>query len=165
MSNNCISKCYKSNVQGINPSFLNSKTSKNAFCFDDILNRDSIKDCDLINDNTNSLLLPTMNFNESIVLKLVYNIDNWTTCLDYCSKYKNILLKNTLKRIIEYSWISFFSSYKVNIDNIINIYYIYLEISKNVMSKDEISKKLYTIKNLDLDEKKILIKLSETFEK
>ena len=166
-NNNCISKCYNTNTYGINPIFLNTKKDKKPFCFDNILNRESISNCEnnLQNTNNEEYLLPRLNFNESIVLNLVYDINNWTTCLDYCIKYKNIINKNTLKRIIEYSWISFYSTYKVNINNINKIYFIYL--NKNIdnkMNKEIIAKHLYDIKNLDLDIEKLKIKVLETFE-
>ncbi len=166
-NNNCISKCYNPNTYGINPTFLNTKKDKNLFCFDNILNRESISKCKNISQNTNKeqYLLPRLNFNESTVLNLVYDINNWTICLDYCIKYKNIINKNTLKRIIQYSWISFYSTYKVNIDNINEIYFIYLKIIDNEMNKEIIAKHLYDIKNLNLDIEKLNIKLYETFEK
>jgi len=166
-NNNCISKCYNPNTYGINPIFLNTKKDKNLFCFDNILNRESISKCKNISQNINKeqYLLPRLNFNESTVLNLVYDINNWTTCLDYCIKYKNIINKNTLKRIIQYSWISFYSTYKVNIDNINEIYFIYLKIIDNEMNKEIIAKHLYDIKNLNLDIEKLNIKLYETFEK
>jgi len=164
MSNNCISKCYKSNENGINPISLEYKSHKSDFCFDNILDKNSINKCDINTNNYNEkLLLPKLNFNELTVLNLVYNIDNWTTCYDYCNKYKNTISENTLSRIIEYSWISFLSTYKVNIDIIVDIYYIYLKIKNKNFTKEEIAKKLYNIKNLD--SKNYFVTLSETFEK
>ena len=166
MSDNCISKCYKSNENGINPVSLEYKKNKSPFCFDNILDNNSINKCDInFSDFNEKILLPKLNLNELKVLKLVYDIDNWTTCHDYCNKYKSTLSENTLSRILEYSLISFYTSYKENIDIIVDIYYIYHEIKNIKISKEEISKKLYNIKNLNLDAKNIFQKLSETFEK
>ena len=167
VDNSCISKCYKANTYGNNLIFLNAKKEKHAFCFDNILNKESTSKCDTTSQNINKeqYLIPKLNFNESTILNLVYDIDSWTTCLDYCNKYKNTISKYTLKRIILYSWISFYSTYKVNIDNINEVYFIYLNIMGNKISKENIAKHLYSIKNLDLDINKKIIKLSETFEK
>tara|TARA_B100000902_G_scaffold322827_1_gene316321 strand:- start:766 stop:1260 length:495 start_codon:yes stop_codon:yes gene_type:complete len=164
MSDNCISKCYKTNENGINPVSLEYKKNKSSFCFNNVLDKNSIINCDINSSSYNDkLLLPKLNLNELKILKLVYNIDNWTTCYDYCNKYKNTISINTLSRILEYSWISFYTSYKVNIDIIIDIYYTYFEIQNKKLTKEDIAKKLYNIKNLDLDPKNIFLKLSETF--
>jgi hypothetical protein len=118
-----------------------------------------------INNTYDYFTIPGFKFNESIVLNLIYDINSWKTCLEYCNKYKNTIHKNTIKRIITYAWVSFYSTYKVNIDNITNIYLIYLQILNIEFTKEDIAKKIYEIKKLDLNINEINYKLFKTFEK
>jgi len=97
------------------------------------------KNCSLYENSD----LVSFDLDENKILELVYEINSWHNCLDYLNKYKNTINKNTIVRIINYSWIAFYSTYKMNMDIIIDIYTFYLiQIGKS-RERNDISKKIY----------------------
>jgi hypothetical protein len=147
MNNKCISKCFDKNTYGLNPSSLNlKKDNNNNFCFDSLFDEESLSTCEI---NNEQILFPILNLNEKEILKLVYDISSWQDCIEYFMKYKNIINKKTIERIINYSWISFFDTYKVNIDHIIEIYSLYLSFYNIKINKDLIKDKIYELKKLN----------------
>ena len=106
-----------------------------------------------LNLDKENYLLPALNLNEKIILNIVYNINNWDEVLYYINKYKNLLNKRTLNRIIKFSWYSFYDTYKINLNLIINIYEIYYKIiNKNPKNIDNI---IYYLKNNNLKKTEI----------
>ena len=106
-----------------------------------------------LNLDKENYLLPALNLNEKIILNIVYNINNWDEVLYYINKYKNLLNKRTLNRIIKFSWYSFYDTYKINLNLIINIYEIYYKIiNKNPKNIDNI---IYDVKNNNLKKTEI----------
>ena len=163
-NNKCISKCFDANKMGFNPIYLNFKKEKTPFCFDNVLDQFSTSDCDL-NKSKENYLIPQLNFDENLILRIVYDIKNWIECLNYCKKYKKTISKYTLRRIITFSWISFVSLFKVNLDNIVDIYQIYVDVNNLSFSRKEISEIVFSIKKYELDGRLISSKLFEMFEK
>jgi hypothetical protein len=140
---NCKSKCYDKNTIGVNPSYLNEKKESFDFCFDDIFNEKSTSKCTSSNYN---LFIPNLNTNTKQILNQIYDIKNWEDSYNYINKYKNISNKYTLERIIKYSWESFYDSYKINMDYIIQIYALFFEKIKKNIKIDKIKEIVYKIK-------------------
>lgn len=164
MSNNqCVSKCIDPDKFGFNPIYLNFKKEKTPFCFDNVLDKFSTSNCDMIKSKEN-YLIPQLNFSEQLILKIVYEITNWNECLNYCKKYKKTINKNTLKRIIKFSWISFITSYKVNLDKIIDIYQIYVDINNLNYNRKIISESLHSVKKMNSDPLLISSNLFDMFQ-
>ena len=139
----CKSKCYSKNTIGINPSFLNEKKESFDFCFDNILNEKSTLKCSTSNYN---LFIPILSIDSSQILNQIYDIENWKDCHNYFIKYQNIVNKYSLERILKFSWETFFDSYKINIDLIIEIYSIFLKkINKNVKI-EKVQEIIYNLK-------------------
>jgi len=142
----CKSKCYDKNTEGINPNYLNSQKKTFDFCFDNLLDENSVSKC---SSNNYNVFFPIINFNEKEVLNLIYDIKNWKDCNDYFLKFKNIINKKTIERIITYSWASFYETYKINIEYITEIYDIYLNLIGNNNDKNKIQDKIYELKKKD----------------
>ena len=139
----CKSKCFKKNTEGINPSYLNIKKKDFDFCFDNLLDQNSVIKC---TENDYDTFFPVINFNENDILNLIYDIKNWDDSKNYFIKFKNITNKKTIERIISYSWVSFFDSFKVNIDNIIHIYDAYFKLINFDIDISKIKDKIYELK-------------------
>ena len=139
----CKSKCFKKNTEGINPSYLNVEKKDFDFCFDNLLDQSSVKKC---RENDYNLFFPVINLNESDILNLIYDIKNWNDTKNYFVKFKNITNKKTIERIINYSWVSFFNSFNINIDNIIIIYETYFMLINKNIDLNNIKDKIYELK-------------------
>lgn len=140
----CKSKCFKKNTEGINPAYLNIEKKDFDFCFDNLLDQNSVLKCE---ENNYDIFFPVINLNETDILNLIYDIKNWDDSKNYFIKFKNITNKKTIERIISYSWISFFDSFKVNIDNIILIYKTYFKLINQNIELNKIKDKIYELKN------------------
>jgi hypothetical protein len=140
---NCKSKCFKKNTQGINPAYLNIEKKDFDFCYDNLLDEKSVKKC---KENDYDIFFPVINFKENDILSLIYDIKNWNDSKNYFIKYKNITNKKTIERIITYSWISFFDTFKINIDNIILIYETYFKLINKNIDLNTIKDKIYELK-------------------
>lgn len=139
----CKSKCFKKNTEGINPSYLNIEKKDFDFCFDNLLDQTSVIKC---KENDYNLFFPVINLNESDILNLIYDIKNWDDTKNYFIKFKNITNKKTIERIINYSWVSFFNSFNINIDNIIIIYETYFMLIDKNIDLNDIKNKIYELK-------------------
>ena len=141
--NNCKSNCFEKNTYGLNPLYLNKKKESYDFYFDSVFDEKSTSKYTSSNYN---LFIPNLNINLSQILKLIYDIKNWEDCYNYINKYHNIDNKFTLERIIEYSWVCFYDSYKINIDYIIKIYIFYFKKIKKNIKIDKIKEIIFNIK-------------------
>lgn len=139
----CKSKCYDKNTKGVNPTYLNLKKETFNFCFDNLLDENSTTKCE---SNDISMLFPIIDFSEKEILNMIYNIKNWQDSRNYFVKFQNITNKKTIERIISYSWISFYDSFKINIDIIIEIYDIYLKLIGKKIELNLIKDKIYELK-------------------
>ena len=162
MDKKCISQCYNNNTKNINPTYLNFKCEKFNFCFDDILNKESTAKC---NNNDITSLLPIINLEENNILELVYKIKSWEDCNNYIKKYQNLSNKKTIERIINYSWISFFEKYKVNIDLIIEIYSIFSRYFDLKIDNNKIKENIYKLKDENTSKQKFHKLLFELLKK
>ena len=140
---NCKSKCYDKNTIGVNPSYLNEKKESFDFCFDDIFNEKSKSKC---SNSSFNLFIPNLNTSTKQILDQIYDIKNWEDSYNFINKYKNISNKYTLERIIKYSWESFYDSYKINMDYIIQIYELFFEKIKKNIKIDKIKEVIFNIK-------------------
>ena len=95
-----------------------------------------------------------LNLDEKYILNIVYDIKDWGDVLNYIEKYQYLINKLTLNRIIKFAWYSFFDSYSINLNVIINIYKTYYNIlKKNIKNIDSI---IYDIKNQKLKKEEII---------
>lgn len=139
----CKSKCFKKNTEGINPSYLNIEKKDFDFCFDNLLDQNSVIKC---NENNYDIFFPVINFKEIDILNLIYDIKSWNDAKNYFIKFKNIINKKTIERIITYSWSSFFKTFKINIDNIILIYETYFKLINKNIDSNTIKDRIYELK-------------------
>jgi hypothetical protein len=94
-----------------------------------------------------STIIPTFYVKEKTLLNEIYKIYNWNDTLNYFMNYEKNTLSYGFDRILKYSWISFLNEYKNNLNQILEIYKIYIKIKKIKINEKQIKEK---IKNLDI---------------
>lgn len=99
---------------------------------------------------------PILNLTENDVLRIIYDIKDWEESYNYCLKMNKLINKFTLKRIIKFSWLSFYDSYKVNLDIIIQLYKIWCDVNNINLNLETIANKIYKIKKLKLSKLEIV---------
>ncbi len=117
----------------------------------------------LVNYNRNSAI-PILKIEYSDLLEVLYGITDWESSLNYVKKYKKTILKTELNRILSYSWRVFYSDFKLNMDNVVELYEIYKEINsikKNIDSE----KIIYSLKKEDIKKSEIHDYLVQKFNK
>ena len=96
--------------------------------------------------NTKSII-PIFIIKEKKILNNIYKIYNWNDTLNYFKNYKKNDLKYGFERIIKFSWIVFLNEYRNNLNQILEIYKIYVKINNIKLSDDQLKEK---IKNIDI---------------
>jgi hypothetical protein len=95
--------------------------------------------------NTNSII-PVFNVKEKQFLNNIYNIYNWNDALNYFKNYKNNDFSLGFERILMFSWIVFLDDYKNNLNQIFEIYKIYIKLKDIKLTENQLKEK---IKNFD----------------
>ena len=138
--NNCISKCFQPKTKVLHPLYLKLITSNKPFCL--VNNNNYYEECDKSQITSNiDYFVPSMNMNEKLILKNIYEINSWEDVYKYQNKNKKDH-KFTIRRILQFSWISFYNETKNDIDIIIKCYNLFfnqfhlkLKIDIEILSK------------------------------
>lgn len=153
---NCISKCYKEKTTKLHPLYLIPVKSKTPFC---LTNTENLYDkCNLENkkdDNYVEYFTPMIGMSEIYILNNIYNINSWNDLVNYLKKNKK-LLQNTIDRLLKFCWISFYKSYKSDIDDIIKVYNTYIDLFYKD-SKISISDIIFSIKKNNIKKEDIFL--------
>ena len=139
-NNKCISKCYKGMDNKIHPLYLINISSKKPFC---LTNPNKLHDeckynSDEVDNDNIDYFIPRLNISKSYVLNNIYNIYNWNDLMNFFLKNKKIV-KITADRLLCYSWDTLYETFKYDIDDVINVYNVYLKLfykSKKVNISD-----------------------------
>jgi len=156
-NNECITKCFKSKTKILHPLYLKPVTSNKPYCL--VNTTKYYKKCNLdesigdISENNINYFIPKIGLNSKIILSSVYNINSWSDLLFFIKKNKDSIEPITLIRLLKFSWITFYNSYRNNIDNIIQSYNIYID--KFTTSNININKIIFTLKKKNIKPSKI----------
>ncbi len=96
-------------------------------------------------------IIPIFNIKEKDFLNNIYNIYNWNDTLNYFKNYKNNELNFGFDRILMFSWIVFINDYKNNLNQILEIYKIYIKLKDIDFNENKLKERLknLTIKKND----------------
>ena len=97
-------------------------------------------------------IIPIFNVKEKQFLNNIYKIYNWDDTLYYFKNYKNNDLKLGFERILKFSWIVFINDYKNYLNQILEIYKIYIKIKDIKLTENELKDKIknFDKKNIDI---------------
>ncbi len=109
------------------------------------------------NTNKNNIQIASIYFNNRKLLEFIYNIKDWVSLEEYLKVNINNNIKNTIDRIFNYCWVSFYDKYKYTTysNYIVNSYKLYFQVFDIKYSYKEFINKFYKIKKLNIDLNKI----------